>query len=114
MHLSRKTQIASLKADKAPIKVFNEYADFVDIFLPKLVVKLFKHLGQVELEIVKAYIKNSLANGFIRPSKSPAKALILFNKKLNESLRLYINYQGLFNPTIKNQYSLPLVRELLN
>lgn len=36
-------------------------------------------LKQVELEILKAYIKTNLANRFIRLSKSPAGASIFFD-----------------------------------
>ena len=68
----------------------------------------------MELETLKAYIKNNLANRFIRPSKSLAGALILFDKKPDGSLRLYVDYQGLNNLTIKNWYPLPLVGELLD
>ncbi len=68
----------------------------------------------MELETLKAYIKNNLASSFIRPSKSPARAPILFNKKPDGSLRLYIDYQGLNNLVIKNQYPLPLVDESLD
>ncbi len=68
----------------------------------------------VELEILKAYIENHLTNGFIKPSKSPAEASILFDKKPDGSLRLYVDYQSLNNLTIKNQYPLPLVRESLD
>ena len=64
--------------------------------------------------MLKAYIKNNLANGLIRPSKSPAGAFIFFNKKPNGSLRLCVDYQGLNNLTIKNRYLLPLVKELLD
>ena len=65
-------------------------------------------------ETLKAYMENNLANGFIRPSKSSAKALILFDKKLDGSLRLYVDYQGLNILTIKNRYPLTLVGELLD
>ncbi len=68
----------------------------------------------MELEILKAYIKNNLANSFIRPSKSSAGALILFDKKPDGDLRLCVDYQGLNNLTIKNQYPLPLVEESLD
>ncbi len=68
----------------------------------------------MELEILKAYIKNNLASGFIRSFKSPAGAPILFDKKPNGSLRLYVDYQGLNNLIIKNWYLLPLVEELLD
>ena len=71
-------------------------------------------LGPVELKTLKAYIKNNLANGFIKPSKSLARALIFFDKKLDNSLRLCIDYQGLNNLTIKNWYPLLLVRKSLD
>ena len=71
-------------------------------------------LGSVELEILKAYIKNNLANGFIKPSKSPAKVPIFFNKKPDNSQKLYMDYQGLNNLIIKNQYSLLLVGKSLD
>ncbi len=68
----------------------------------------------MELETLKAYIENNLANGFIRPSQSPAGALIFFDKKPDGSLRLCMDYQGLNNLTIKNWYLLPLVGESLD
>ena len=137
VHPSRRAQIAHLKADEAPTKVPSEYADFADIFSLKLAVELPKHTGinnhaiklvddwqppygpiyslrPVELETLKTYIKNNLANGFIRPSKSPAGAPIIFDKKLDGSLRLCVDYRGLNNLTIKNRYPLPLVGESLN
>ncbi len=112
---SRRAQIAHLKANEAPTKVPSEYADFADVFSSKLAVELPEHtgindhiielvddwqppygpiysLGPMELEILKAYIENNLASGFIRPSKSPAGVLILFNKKPDGSLRLCVDY----------------------
>ncbi len=137
MYPSKKAQIAHLKADKAPTKVSSEYADFADVFLPKLASELPEHmgiydhaiklvddrqplygpiysLGPVELETLKAYIENNLANSFIRPSKSPARASILFDKKPDGSQRLSVDYQGLNNLTIKNWYPLPLVGKSLD
>ena len=49
-------------------------------------------LEPVELENLKTYIKINLANGFIWPFKFPAKAPILFNRKLDKNLHFYINY----------------------
>ena len=71
-------------------------------------------LGSVELETFKTYIKTNLANGFIHPSKSPAGTPILFDKKTDGSFRLCVNYWGLNNITIKNQYPLPLIGESLD
>ncbi len=45
MHPSRRAQIAHLKADEAPIEVPSKYADFADIFSPKLAVELPEHTG---------------------------------------------------------------------
>ncbi len=126
---SKSGWIAYLKVDEALSEVLGEYADFANVFSPKLAAELPKHimindyaivlvddrqipyspiysLRPVELETLKAYIKNNLVNDFIRPSKSPARVSILFDKKPNGSLRLYVDYQSLTNLTIKNWYSL--------
>ena len=71
-------------------------------------------LGPVELEMLKAYIKTHLKTRFIQPSKSPARAPILFDKKPDGSLCLYVNYRGHNNLTIKNRYPLPLISESLD
>ena len=68
----------------------------------------------IELQKLKTYIKINLANNFIRPSKFPAGALIFFNKKPDESLRLYVDYCSHNILIIQNFYPLFLVRKLLN
>ena len=55
-----------------------------------------------------------MVNGFIKPYKSSTSARILFNQKLDGFFPLYVNYKSLNNLTIKNQYSLPLIGELLD
>ncbi len=115
MHPSRKAQIAHLKVDKTPSEVSSKYVDFIDVFSSKLTAELPKHtgindhaielvddqqplygpissFGSMELETLKAYIKNNLASGFIRPFKSTARASILFEKKPDGSLRLCVDY----------------------
>lgn len=71
-------------------------------------------LSLVKLEILKTYIQIYLKTRFIRLSKSPANTLILFNKKLDGSFYLCVNYQGLNNLTINNQYPLLLISETLD
>ena len=71
-------------------------------------------MGPVELETLKTYIETYLKTRFIQPSKSPAGAPILFDKKPDGNLRLYIDYQGLNNLTIKNRYPLSLIGESLD
>ena len=100
---SQRPQISGLIAEKALTKVPAKYSDFADVFSLDLTSELPKHsginnhaielvegcqqppyrpfhsLGPMELETLKAYIETNLANGFIRPSKSPVKAPILFD-----------------------------------
>ena len=68
----------------------------------------------VELETLKAHIETNLANGFIRPSQSLVSAPILFDQKVDGSLRLCVDYRGLNNFTIKDRYPLLLIKKLLD
>jgi hypothetical protein len=45
-----------------------------------------------EEEKVKKFLKKNLAKGFIRESKSLIALLILFIRKPNRGLRLYVDY----------------------
>ena len=133
----REIQIVTLIADKAPVTISAEYSDFEDVFSKKSTAMLPEHteinthaidieegkqppygpiysLELVELEILKTYIETNLANGFISSSKSPAGALIMFDKKPDRSFCLCVDYWGLNNITIKNQYLLPFVVKSLD
>ena len=137
MHSKRQAQVKALLFNKAFTEVLTKYSNYNNVFLventaelsentgineyaiklekgKQLLFGLIYKLGPVELETLKIYIKTNLANGFIQLSKSPARALIFFDKKLDKSLRLCIDYWGLNNITIKNWYPLPLISELLN
>jgi hypothetical protein len=67
-----------------------------------------------ELAALKEFLEENLAKGFIRESKSPAGALILFALKKNKGLRLCVNYRGLNLITVKNRYPLPLITEIID
>ena len=120
-----KAQVRALLFNEALIKVSVEYFDYSNVFSAKYaaeypentgmnehVIKLEEDkqppfgsiysLGLVELETLKTYIKTNLANGFIWPSKSPVEALILFDRKLDGSFYLCVDYRGLNNLIIKN------------
>ena len=64
--------------------------------------------------MLKTYIKTNPTNGFIRPSKSSAGASILFDRKPVRNLCFCVDYWGFNNITLKNQYSSPLIGELLD
>lgn len=70
-------------------------------------------LSATELEILRKYLAEYLQRGWIRRSRSPAGAPILFAKKKDASLRLCVDYRGLNKITIKNRHPLPLISESL-
>jgi hypothetical protein len=54
--------------------------------------KLIYSLSENELKVLKEYIEKALARGWIRESKSPAGALVLFIPKKDGYLRLCVDY----------------------
>ena len=72
------------------------------------------NMSPAELKALDDYIKDALAKGWICESQSPAGAPILFVPKKSGKLRLCVDYHGLNAITIKNQYPLLLISELLD
>ena len=100
----QKAQIATLKQNKAFIKVSTKYVNYTNLFSFNLAMKLPENtsinenfikvkvgkqppyrpiysLGLVELEPLKTYIKTYFKTGFIQSSKFAAGTPILFDKK---------------------------------
>ncbi len=75
---------------------------------------LIYNLNEVELEILRKYIEINLASNFIRLFTSSMRSLILFVRKLDKNLRLYVNYRELNMITIKNRYSLSLIEKFID
>jgi len=55
-----------------------------------------------------------LRKGYIRPSKLPQTSPVFFVGKKNKGKRMVMDYQSLNNQTVKNNYPLPLITELIN
>ena len=70
-------------------------------------------MSHKKLLVLKEYIEENLAKGFIRHSSSPAGASVLCVKKADGSLRFCVDYHCLNEMTIKNRYPLPLIQEML-
>src|SRR5205823_11135665 len=62
------------------------------------------NLSEERLGILKHYLAEHLRKGWIRPSKSPAGAPILFVPKPDGTLRLCVDYRALNNITVKDKY----------
>lgn len=134
---SRRLLLATLKQDKASIKIPWEYTHLAYVFASDLTMELpentginmhaielikskqppsgpFCKLGFVKLETCKINIETHLETGFISRSISSAGATIFFHKNPNSSFWLCINYQSLNNLTIKYSYLLPLFDKFVN
>ena len=71
-------------------------------------------LFEKELKMFKAYIDKHLIIDFIKHFQSLVDASVLFASKFNENFRLCIDYRNLNELTIKNRYSLSLIKKNLN
>lgn len=123
--------------DEVLTTILSKYTNFVDIFFSDLTIELSEYigikyytikiiygkwplygpiysLGPVGLKTLKIYIETNLANSFIKRSKFPADASILFVQKPNDTFCLYINYRGLNNLAMKNWYPLLLIGKSLD
>ena len=70
-------------------------------------------MSRQELLVLRKELTGLLDKGFIKLSKSPAGAPVLFAKKPGGGLRFCIDYRGLNAITKKDRYPLPLIRETL-
>src|SRR5258707_8077398 len=111
------------------------YKDFTDIFSEEAFTHLPPHkawdhaielhpdaklprgrmfpLSPAEQKELDEFLRENLANGQIRLSKSPIGAPVFFIKKKEGSLHLVQDYQKLNKIMAKNSYLLPLVSDML-
>ena len=67
-----------------------------------------------EDKALEEFIREQYAKGYIRPLKSPYASPFFFIKKRDGKLRPVQDYCQLNSYTIKNQYPLPLIADLMN
>ena len=71
-------------------------------------------MAPTKLKELKTQLQGLLDKGFIRPSMSPWGAPVLFVKKKDSTLRMYINYRKIKKVTVKNKYPLPRIEDLFD
>jgi len=59
-------------------------------------------------------VKDQLRKGYIRPSKSLQISLVFFMPKKDGKKRMVQDYQYLNSWTVKNNYPLPLILDLID
>jgi hypothetical protein len=129
---------ASASASEPPdlSAIPEEYHEFADVFSKTRASHLAEHrpydlrinidedalpplgpiysLSATELEALRNFIDENIKIGFIRPSRSPMGAPVLFVKKKDGSLRLCVDYRSLNKISRKDRYPIPLINDLLD
>ena len=71
-------------------------------------------LSRNEKEEVQKFVNEHLKKGYIRPSKSPQTLLVLFVGKKDGGKHMVMDYRRLNKQTVKNNYPLPLITDLVD
>jgi len=71
-------------------------------------------LSKNEREEVQNFVEDQLRKGYIRLLKSPQMSPVFFVGKKDGSKWMIMDYHNLNNQTMKNNYPLPLIMELIN
>src|SRR6266571_1625870 len=70
-------------------------------------------MNRIEDEAVQKFLHDELEKGYIRESKSPYASSFFFVRKKDGKLRPVQDYQKINALTIRNQYPLPLIGDLI-
>ena len=93
-------------------KTWDHAIDLREGFVPKK-DKIYP-LSRVKREEVQEFVKDQLRKGYIRPSKSPQTSPVFFVPKKDGKKRMVQDYRYLNSWTIKNNYLLPLILDLID
>jgi hypothetical protein len=71
-------------------------------------------MNHEELKELKVQLEELFTKGYIKPSKSPYGALVLFVHKKDGTLRMSVDNRALNKATVKNWYPLPRIDDLFD
>ena len=95
-----------------PSRVWDHAIDLVPGAPEAIECKIYP-MTQAEDKALEDFIKEQHAKGYIQPSKSPIASPFFFIKKKDGKLRPVQDYRRVNHYTVKNQYPLPLISELV-
>ena len=99
------------ESERMPVrKPWDHAIDIKDTFMPKK-GRLIP-LSPQEQKEVSDFIDDQTRKGYIRPSKSPQTSPVFFVPKKDGKKRMVQDYRYLNEHTVKNNYPLPLIRQL--
>ena len=91
-------------------KIWDHVIDLKGMFKPSK--ERIYPLSKDERE-VQNFVHDQLRKRYIRPSKFSQILPVFFVGKKNRSKRMVINYHSLNDQTVKNNYPLPLITDLI-
>jgi len=71
-------------------------------------------LSRNKREEVQSFVNKHLRKGYIQPSKSQQTLLVFFVGKKDGGKKMVMDYQKLNKQTVKNNYPLPLITDLVD
>ena len=93
-------------------KIWDHTIDLKETFKPQK--ERIYPLSKNKREEVQNFINNQLRKGYIRPSKSSQTSPVFFVGKKDESKRMVMDYCNLNDQTMKNNYLLLLIMDLID
>ena len=78
----------------------------------KIDCKIYRQTAE-ELEATQQFITESLAKGYITDSKSPYASALFYQKKKDRKLRPIMDYRILNKWTVRDNYPLPLITNII-
>jgi len=93
-------------------KIWDHAIDLKETFKPQK-GRIYP-LSKNEREEVQNFVEDQLRKGYIRPSKLPQTSLVFFIGKKDRGKRMVMDYHNLNDQTVKNNYPLLLIAELID
>jgi len=93
-------------------KIWDHAIDLKEIFKPQK--ENIYPQSKNEREEVQNFVEDQLRKGYIRPSKSLQTSPVFFIGKKDGSKQMVMDYRNLNSQTVKNNYPLPLITELID
>ena len=111
--LKQRKVFGKVELKRMPMRKIQDHAiDLKKIFKPRK--REIYSLSKNKRKEVQNLIENQLRKRYIKLSKSPQTSLVFFVSKKDRSKRMVIDYYSLNKQTVKNNYLLPLIMDLID
>ena len=111
--LKWKKVFRKVESERMPTrKIWDHTIDLKEMF--KLQKGRIYPLSKNKKEEVQNFVDNKLRKGYIRPSKSSQTLPVFFVSKKDRSKRIVMDYYSLNKQTVKNNYPLLLIMDLID